>query len=193
MARSGDRRRWIPCQLPLPAVLMSDAGSHSFRRIVQCLVPAGDFHSVLHRTYAHRYPQAVRDFSQLGRSVGGRVNRQLILLDLTRATTSSLTPLRASLAGAELQRKCTAKDPEFREKLTSKGDLESTDGCELVHRSGTGIVSRETASMGKCRWVQPPPTEQRHRLRSVPCHGRHPQSNPQSYPQQYPPPCPLSS
>ena len=69
----------------------------------------GDFHSVLHRTYAHRYPQGVRDFSQLAGSVGGRVNSQVILPDLTRPTISTLTALRASFAGAELQRKCTAK------------------------------------------------------------------------------------
>ena len=69
----------------------------------------GNFHSVLHRTYAHGYPQAVSDFSQLGLPVGRRLKWLVFLLLLTRETTSSLTALRLTSDGGHWQRQCTPK------------------------------------------------------------------------------------
>lgn len=81
--------------------------------------PVGScFHRVLHRTYSHSYPQAMRDSSQLEQLVGHRLYGGIFLLAQVQEETQSLTTVRSASACALPRRPKSPKFTHFSGKLT---------------------------------------------------------------------------
>ena len=81
----------------------------------------GSFHRVLHRTYSHSYPQAVRDFSQPKPSVRQRVQGMVIGLAPMHSSGPSLTTVSTTSGRARLHQFCLPNSAIFRAKLTGIG------------------------------------------------------------------------
>lgn len=102
----------------LGATLMARAGDISSPWLTISHPVGRCFHRVLHRTYSHSYPQAMRDFSQLEQLVGHCVYGGVFLLAPVQEGTQSLTTVHSGTACALLRRPKFPKFAQFSGKLT---------------------------------------------------------------------------
>ena len=101
-----------PAQEPVPwAVIWGYSDGQGWGPWLTISHPVGScFHRVLHRTYSHSYPQAMRDSSQLEQLVGHRIYGGVFLLAQVQEGTQSLNTVRSASACALLRR---PKSPEI--------------------------------------------------------------------------------
>ena len=106
---------------PTPRVITGP--KRAFVRTAGAVPPhcRGSFHRVLHRTYSHSYPQAVRDFSQPEQPVRRSAAEKAALLHCCAGGLRYSPQSETLRLGVWRQRDWHSKIGEFREKLTLNG------------------------------------------------------------------------